>query len=135
MKIYLVRHGQTDWNAQHKAQGRTDIPLNQVGVQQAKTLQNDIASLSFNAIYTLPLQRAIKTAQIATNYQQPIICDDRLIEQSSPTVKLSAASIITSLATTVIQFGLALDIIMPKPEHTNYYSPHYPPLLSKNTML
>lgn len=38
MKVYIARHGQTDWNIQHRAQGRTNILLNETGRAQAKAL-------------------------------------------------------------------------------------------------
>ena len=60
MKIYLARHGQTDWNVEHKAQGRTDIPLNEVGLEQAKALGESIKNLSFDVCYASPLLRAKK---------------------------------------------------------------------------
>lgn len=82
MKIYITRHGQTDWNIQHKAQGHTDIPLNEAGIKQAEALRDEIKDLRFDAVYSSPLQRAAKTAEIATNGRYKIQFDDRLAERS-----------------------------------------------------
>lgn len=40
--LYIMRHGKTDWNEQHKLQGRTDIPLNENGIAMAKKQQKNI---------------------------------------------------------------------------------------------
>ena len=82
MKIYIARHGQTDWNTQHKAQGRSDIPLNETGIKQAEALRDNIKDIKFTAVYASPLKRATKTAEIATDGKYPITFDDRLVERS-----------------------------------------------------
>ena len=82
MKIYIARHGQTDWNSQHKAQGRTDIPLNETGIKQAEALRDNIKNIKFTAVYASPLKRAAKTAEVATDNKYNIIFDDRLVERS-----------------------------------------------------
>lgn len=82
MKIFLARHGQTNWNAESRVQGRTNVPLNETGRTQAKKLHEKIKDLEFNAVYASPLQRAVETAKIATNSKYKIIYDDRLLERS-----------------------------------------------------
>lgn len=84
MNLYFVRHGQTDWNARHLTQGWTDIPLNETGIQQAKTLHDKLAQsgLSFDAVFSSPLKRAQRTAEIATAGNYEIIFDDRLKERN-----------------------------------------------------
>jgi len=64
MKIYLIRHGQTDWNLQGRFQGREDIALNESGILQAKYCGEAIKDESFQAIITSPLSRAKRTAEI-----------------------------------------------------------------------
>lgn len=63
---YLVRHGLTDWNAEKRIQGQTNVPLNATGLQQAEAVAAWIAQqpVQFRAIYTSDQQRALKTAQI-----------------------------------------------------------------------
>ena len=64
--IVLVRHGQTKWNPQERERfrGRVDLPLNETGIRQAQALAQRAAGLHIEAIYSSPLQRALKTAQI-----------------------------------------------------------------------
>lgn len=65
--IYLVRHGETDWNVQRKYQGSTDVPLNAVGREQAAILgawlAEDPARFPGTAVVSSPLSRAFVTAQ------------------------------------------------------------------------
>ena len=62
--IYLVRHGQTDWNIEKKTQGHTDIPLNGTGKRQAEELAEKIADLKIDRIISSDLLRARETAEI-----------------------------------------------------------------------
>ncbi len=81
MKIWIARHGQTRYNKQHLMQGRTDEPLNETGIQQAKTAREKIGNIKFDAVYASPLSRAITTGSIVGNVDpSEIIIDERLIE-------------------------------------------------------
>jgi uncharacterized phosphatase len=62
--IYLVRHGETDWNRQRRIQGSTDIPLNGTGRVQAAASGDLLASRDWDGVYASPLSRAYETAQI-----------------------------------------------------------------------
>ena len=64
--IFLVRHGQTDWNLAHRWQGHLDIPLNVTGRRQARLLAQRLASHPIKAIYTSDLVRASETAKIVS---------------------------------------------------------------------
>lgn len=61
--IFLVRHGQTEWNRVVRFRGRTDLELDQVGRAQARALARRLASWPIRAIYTSPLCRARQTAE------------------------------------------------------------------------
>jgi len=69
MKIYLIRHGQTEYNDKNIFRGHLDIPLNSYGISQAESVGKALKVIDFNAIYTSPLIRAKKTAEIIHKYQ------------------------------------------------------------------
>ncbi|MCY7325509.1 MAG: histidine phosphatase family protein [Microbacteriaceae bacterium] len=62
--LYLVRHGETDWNAARRIQGSTDIPLNETGRAQARRTGRLLASRRWDAVVASPLSRAFETASI-----------------------------------------------------------------------
>ncbi len=77
--IYIVRHGQTDWNLEGRYQGRIDIELNETGIEQAQIIRDELKNIKFDKIFSSPLKRAHKTAEIICN--DNIIIDERLIER------------------------------------------------------
>src|SRR3990170_3919093 len=80
LDVYFLRHGQTTYNADNNRYcGRTDIPLAEKGIAQADSVHQQLKHISFDAVYSSPLQRAFNTAQIASG-KKDVIKDDRLIE-------------------------------------------------------
>ena len=65
-KIMLIRHGDTDWNVEEIFRGRADVELNETGVKQAELLAKHLANERIVAIYSSPLKRALKTAEVIT---------------------------------------------------------------------
>ncbi len=80
MNIYVLRHGQTDYNEQGKFQGQIDIPINKKGIEQAKKTAKELSNIKFDLVFSSPLKRAMQTAKIVTNSK--IIVDNRIIERS-----------------------------------------------------
>lgn len=81
MKLYLLRHGETDWNKEWRLQGSVDIPLNEKGVAQAQDAALRYKDLSFDVVISSPLQRALNTARIiAEPHGLTVQTDDRLRE-------------------------------------------------------
>ncbi|MGG3805740.1 histidine phosphatase family protein [Metabacillus fastidiosus] len=75
--LYLVRHGETEWNHIGKIQGHMNIPLNEIGRHQAKQLANALVNSGISKIYSSDLQRAYETASIIAkelNIQEVIKC-------------------------------------------------------------
>ena len=82
-KWFLVRHGATDWNKQHRIQGHSNISLNEEGREQAKKLRSRLCSANINAVYTSDLMRATETADILTcNSTTPVHLVSNLREQT-----------------------------------------------------
>ena len=81
MKVWLVRHGQTDLNKKHLMQGRSDCPLNETGRAQAAAAGEKVKDVSFDRVFSSPLQRAVTTASIISGIpEENVVRDERLIE-------------------------------------------------------
>jgi probable phosphoglycerate mutase len=79
--FWFLRHGETDWNAQGLSQGNTDIPLNQVGLAQARRAAVTLKGMGIATIIASPLSRARVTAEIAAEaLGLPVGFDDDLRE-------------------------------------------------------
>ena len=79
--VYLVRHGESAWNAQGRYQGRLDAPLSELGLRQADLLARRFASVRLDAVYSAPLERARVTAErIAAPHNLPVTSEPRLTE-------------------------------------------------------
>ncbi len=63
-KLFLVRHGETIWNAERRYIGRTDLPLSEEGAKQARRLAQRFSTEKVEIIFSSPLKRAIQTAEI-----------------------------------------------------------------------
>ena len=83
MKIYVARHGQTEWNALNKTCGTTDLPLNEIGLQQPEELADKVEDLGINLIIASTLIRARQTAEaVSRRIGVPVLTDPRIVEQN-----------------------------------------------------
>lgn len=81
MLIYLVRHGETDYNKTGKLQGWSDIPLNEYGVELAEKTAEGLKETEFDLVFSSPFQRSYATTEkIIKNRNLSIQTDDRLKE-------------------------------------------------------
>lgn len=80
--IYYVRHGQTEHNKNNILTGRTDVSINEVGIEQAKQTAEALKDVQFDVLFCSPLLRAKQTASIVNAYHNlQVIEDKRLIER------------------------------------------------------
>lgn len=79
LDLWLIRHGETDWNRERRIQGQTDVPLNRLGVEQAKRLAERLTSQRFDAVYASDSKRAHHTAKIA--FDERSICLDKRLRE------------------------------------------------------
>lgn len=68
MRVYLVRHGETDWNIEKRCQGFSDTPLNATGRRQAESIAKSLSSLRIQAVYSSSLSRARETAEAVARH-------------------------------------------------------------------
>lgn len=78
-RLYTIRHGKTEMNKEHLLQGRSNIPLNEEGIRQAKDAADSLKDVRFDHVFTSPLDRAVQTAKIVVPYMEPVV-NDLLIE-------------------------------------------------------
>lgn len=83
MKIYIIRHGETAWNAQRRIQGRSDVELNENGRRLAAVTAAALREIPFDVAYSSPLKRAMETARIILHGRDiPIIPEPDIIEMA-----------------------------------------------------
>lgn len=63
--LWLIRHGETDWNRQQRLQGWSDIPLNATGMSQARKLATELEGAAFGSVISSDLVRAVETARLS----------------------------------------------------------------------
>ena len=81
--IYITRHGETEWNAEGRIQGHTDVPLSERGQEQAQMLARRLSSVHIDAAYSSDLSRAAETARVALGERDvPLTFTEELREYS-----------------------------------------------------
>lgn len=81
MRLYILRHGETDWNKELRLQGQTDISLNEKGRQLARVTGDALREITFDLVISSPLSRAVETAKLVLGGRDiPILLDKRIQE-------------------------------------------------------
>jgi len=82
-QFYLMRHGQTKWNQEHRIQGQQDSPLTELAIKQAQARSQELQDINFTAVFSSDLSRAQKTAEImALNHEITVISSKLLRERA-----------------------------------------------------
>ena len=82
-KLYIARHGETDYNLENRYAGTIDIPLNETGIEQSRTLAQYISHLPIDIIVCSSKKRAFQTAEIINKFlKKPLCKNDLLIERN-----------------------------------------------------
>ncbi|HMO60331.1 MAG TPA: histidine phosphatase family protein [Roseiflexaceae bacterium] len=82
MRLIIIRHGESEWNRIGRYQGQADAPLSALGLRQADALASRLCNEPFDAIYSSPLQRALKTGQAVAQHHPavPFVIEPALLE-------------------------------------------------------
>ena len=81
LELWLIRHGETDWNRERRIQGQQQNPLSALGVKQARRLGLRLEAETFDKVYSSDLRRALQTAQLAV--PDTDICQDKRLREIS----------------------------------------------------
>lgn len=110
MKIYYVRHGQTDWNLARKMQGgQTESPLNETGIKQAEETRIQLENIKYDVVIRSPMLRAQQTAEIINSGRNiEITIDERLRERKLG--ELEGYPITAEYEQQIWDYGLNIDI-------------------------
>jgi 2,3-bisphosphoglycerate-dependent phosphoglycerate mutase len=81
--LYLVRHGETEWNAKHITQGQSESFLTETGIKQAEETAEKLKNIKFDAIFSSDLSRAQRTAEIIKLDRELIIQTSKLLRERS----------------------------------------------------
>lgn len=80
-KVILARHGRTAWHAEGRYAGTADIPLDELGLEQARRVADDLKDRKIDVVYSSPLSRCLKLAEmVAEAHGMEVVVDERLRE-------------------------------------------------------
>lgn len=85
MNLYVLRHGQTNYNLEGRFQGQINVNMNETGKEQVRRTSEQLKQIEFNKVFVSPLQRTIDTARIVT--KKKIIIEPRIVERSFGTLE------------------------------------------------
>lgn len=81
LELWLIRHGQSTWNAERRIQGISDPPLSELGRSQARELSQRLAGVAFDRVYASDLGRALDTARLALPGRADTVAVDRRLRE------------------------------------------------------
>ncbi|MGX6445842.1 histidine phosphatase family protein [Neobacillus sp. K501] len=122
VKLYFVRHGETQYNVQKRVQGFCDSPLTDNGIAQAKSVGMGLSEIEFEAVYASESQRVIDTAKHAIGHRNiPIMTDPRLKEMNFGVLESLYATEIAVQYGNILETLFSLkDLNMSAPEGESY---------------
>jgi probable phosphoglycerate mutase len=115
-QLVLLRHGETEWSASGQHTGRTDIPLTAAGEKQARFAGTALANYEFAAVYTSPLARARRTAELA-GYADAVIDEDLAEWDYGPVDGRTSHDVSAELGREFLIFDDGVRVLPPSAEH------------------
>lgn len=115
-QLVLLRHGETEWSASGRHTGRTDIPLTAAGEEQARFAGATLADYDFAAVYTSPLVRARRTAELA-GFQDAVVDDDLAEWDYGPVDGRTSHDVSEELGREFLIFDDGVRVLPPSAEH------------------
>ena len=115
-QLVLLRHGETEWSANGQHTGRTDIPLTAAGEKQARFAGATLADYEFAAVYTSPLTRARRTAELA-GYPDAVVDEDLAEWDYGPVDGRTSHDVSEELGREFLIFDDGVRVLPPSAEH------------------
>lgn len=115
-QLVLLRHGQTEWSASGQHTGRTDLPLTPAGEKQARVAGAALSDYEFEAVYTSPLLRARRSAELA-GYPDAVVDEDLAEWDYGPVDGRTSADVSEELGREFLIFDDGVRILPPSAEH------------------
>jgi len=117
-QLVLLRHGETEWSVGGQHTGRSDIPLTAAGEEQAERAGRALAAYDFAAVYTSPLERARRTAELA-GYPDAVV-DHNLVEWDyGPVDGRTAKEVSAELGREFVIFEDGVRVLPPHPDRSD----------------
>jgi broad specificity phosphatase PhoE len=117
-QLVLLRHGETEWSASGQHTGRTDIPLTAAGEKQARFAGATLADHEFAAVYTSPLIRARRTAELA-GYRNAVVDEDLAEWDYGPVDGRTSRDVSEELGREFLIFDDGVHVLPPSAEHAD----------------